>query len=80
MILADAEKLPGNRYWTLYDGRGGIWHAVRDGQGWRATRVASPTHPDGGPDFVSGKLLRNIRAALVFGYDWWHREQVRRVA
>lgn len=57
--LADAEKHNGNKHWTIYDGKGGVFRAERSTNGhWRAV-------PVNGAMFYYGKTLRELRQRIA---------------
>ena len=61
MKLADAEKFPGSNHWTLYDGRGGVWNAVRYAKDrWQAHKVNGDLEP-----MQFGRTLRAVRLAVA---------------
>ena len=60
MKLADAEKLKGNNHWTIYDGRGGVWHGQRDkSSGWWNG------YKTNGEGCCVGRTLRELRQIIA---------------
>lgn len=58
--IADAERFPGNAYWTVYDGKGGVFHAQRD----KSTRTWRGWQQNGIQCF-HGKTLRHLRERIA---------------